>query len=122
MGNKSVLLVGALLTAMVWAWVSGILFLQLLVLSLAGVICHYLKGLMSQSIGCGIADYILGAFVHTVASLGGCILAVIGIMQSGHAETLDYMIAGSAFASGYLSDSVLNKPPVVVESGGVADG
>lgn len=114
MKNKDLLFIAILIAAAAWGWVLGNTFVRLLDIALIGVLCHYFNGMANQkSIGCDVLDYFAGAFKSTLASLGGCVVAVFAIVQSGHADTMDYMVMGAAFASGYLSDSTLNKPPLL---------
>lgn len=106
--------------SLIACWVgafSGDLFSQLLIISLAGVFCHYLNGINKSTITVDPFDYFGGAFVRTLSSLGACVLAVFGIVQSGDVDGLNYMVAGSAFASGYCADSMLNKSPALQDQG-----
>lgn len=89
----------------------GYLFAQLLLIAQAGVFLHYLNGVDKQHITAEPLDYICGAFANTLASLGGCVLAVFGILQADHPDTLTAMMSGAAFTAGYTSNSLLNKPP-----------
>jgi len=112
MKNKDLLFIAILMAAGAWGWVLGDTFVRLLDIALIGVLCHYFNGMANaKSIECDVLDYFSGAFKSTLASLGGCVVAVFAIVQSGHAETMDYMVMWSAFTSGYLSDGTLNKPP-----------
>jgi hypothetical protein len=96
---------------------SGSLFFQLLIISLGGVFCHYLNGINRSTISVDPFDYFGGAFISTLSSLSACVLAVFGIVQSGDIDGLNYMVAGSAFASGYCADSMLNKSPSLQDRG-----
>lgn len=109
--NKDLLLLVVVLIISVAGWQSGDLFMQLLIVSMAGVLCHYFNALNKQIIDCNLTAYFIGAFKSTLASLGGCVVAVFTIAQSDQAQALNYVLAGAAFSVGYLSDSVLNKPP-----------
>jgi predicted PurR-regulated permease PerM len=109
MTNNLLLVIAVLLATALAAFFGGP-FVQLLLTALAGTICHYFVELKKQHTDCHPVDYFSGAFGNTLASLGGCVLAVFAIVQSGHDE-ISYLTASGAFTAGYMMDSALNKPP-----------
>jgi hypothetical protein len=84
-------------------------FALLSIVGLLGLFTHWFNDWVKGRVRQSFSEYMLGAYGHSLGSLGALFTLVATQVATGHGDILDPMVFITAFTAGYSLDSLINK-------------